>query len=565
MFDDVGEKAKKRKKKSGKTDDLYDDIGEKTKKRRKSSNKPLDDLYDDLGEKGGRKKKNHVDDKYDDIGEQGGRKKKHRVDDKYDDIGEQGGRKKKNRVDDKFDDVGDDKDEKSGVAMQRMIDGFGDVSRDKTGVGRSRGGRFRTYDKKWNNQGGSESRFGQSNMQRSLQDTDESEDDFNDEEYFEFNDEGGRFASHTHNDWDSHDEFDDKYNKNRRLHNNYDSDLSSEENYSDSYRFLTTNQNMHPIRRNQKLDDYFDDIFEANELSDDLFDNGYIHPGFIPNTLIRYLPPNPWAHRSDNNFAEFDDLYDDVFDENVLGMDDLDDNIYPVNRFNNFNENMYNNYKQAIVKRQREVVDAISRKIRENGNNLHAKDDFSSSDEAWPPIINKRNKMNSADYNEFVDSDILGTSDDFDGEGTQPYHFPSSYDEGNGRRKQRNIDDFLSSSAENSREWDIEDGRQWFPKFNFLRKRSDKRIPQLRKPLDSKPLDRTQETRTNFPRGLKFMSDNIPLSEKLGVILDEKPGRLFVQRSEGFSPSVRRERIVKKGKITGNVSKLVGFYYLVRC
>jgi hypothetical protein len=69
---------------------------------------------------------------------------------------------------------------------------------------------------------------------------------------------------------------------------------------------------MHPIRRNQKLDDYFDDIFEANELGDDLFDNGYIHPGFIPNTLIRYLPPNPWAHRSDNNFAEFDDLYDDV-------------------------------------------------------------------------------------------------------------------------------------------------------------------------------------------------------------------------------------------------------------
>jgi hypothetical protein len=110
--------------------------GEENFKIEKSSNKPLDDLYDDLGEKGGRKKKNHVDDK-------------------YDDIGEQGGRKKKNRVDDKFDDVGDDKDEKSGVAMQRMIDGFGDVSRDKTGVGRSRGGRFTTYDKKWNNQGGS--------------------------------------------------------------------------------------------------------------------------------------------------------------------------------------------------------------------------------------------------------------------------------------------------------------------------------------------------------------------------------------------------------------------------
>lgn len=59
--------------------------------------------------------------------------------------------------------------------------------------------------------------------------------------------------------------------------------------------------------------------------------------------------------------------------------------------------------------------------------------------------------------------------------------------------------------------------------------------------------------------------DNVPLSEKLGVTLDEKPDRLFVQRSEGFSPSVRRERIVKKGKMTGNVSPVVGFYYLVRC
>lgn len=544
MFDDAGEKAKKRKKKSGKTDDLYDDLGEKTKKGRKSSSKPQDDLYDDFGEKGGRKKKNHIDDK-------------------YDDIGEKMGRKKESRLDDKFDDVGDDKDEKSGVAMKRMLDGFGDVSRDKTGVGRSRGGRFTTYDKKWNNQGGSESRFSQSNMQRRLHDTDESEDDFSDEEYFEFNDEVGRFASHRPNDWESRDEFDDKYEKNRRLRNNYDS--SSEEDYSEqmnSYLFHTTN---HPIRRNQRLDDYFDDIFEANELGDDLFDNDYIHPG-LPNTLIRYQPPNPWAHRSVNNFAEFDDLYDDFFEENVLEMGDLDDNIYHVNRFNNFNENMYNDYKQAIVKRQREVVDAISRKIQENGNNLHAKDDSSSSDEVWPPIINKRNKMKNADYNEFVDSDILGTSDDFVEEGTQPYHFPSSFDERNGRHKQRNIDDFLSSSEENSREWDIEDGRQWLPKFNFLRKRSDKRNPQLRKPFDSKFLDRTQETRNNFPRGLKFMSDdNVPLSEKLGVTLDEKPDRLFVQRSEGFSPSVRRERIVKKGKMTGNVSPVVGFYYLVRC
>ncbi|XP_076103066.1 uncharacterized protein LOC143072140 [Mytilus galloprovincialis] len=584
QFDDFGEKMKARANKHTTKDDQFDDMREKSRKRKNSKRNKPDDIYDDIGEKMKKGKERKIDDKFDDFGEtrrnkirqkafKGGKK-----DDLYDDFDEQNRRERDDIGDDVFDDKGD-----SRIGNRQTY-----RSRFNAGVRDRRNRQF-------------SSRFGKFSLNDYIdRGNDDEDEDFtseNDEiEYDESyvnNHIRGHFESAEVNDFDSY--------SSEIADNSRD---SSDESDRKIVRMHSSNKSINaahykpafPIRNfGADLDDYFDDIYDFdNELPDleDIMKSRYLHGNYMnmmsngvnyPNRMSNghsYLNrmanggnypnrmsnggnyqnrmsnrgnyPNRMSNRQSylnrmsngGNYLNrifngpvnpffFDN--DDLYDDDLMEFDDLDDGFYS----NGFENDAFDDINENLLKykkfgKQRHLIrtdsDSSSEEFGMVNNRFRTNkavfDEYDSNENRL--IFGQRgikSKLSDVDdYFDDVKDDIY--DDDFHGEGTKPHHY------------------YSSESSSDSNE-------QIIPNFNFLTKSSSKRNTKT-KPKPSKNSTSSNSKRqilsqyNNFPEGLKFPPNDVPLSKKLGINLDSQPKRRSLQMSEGFTPDVKKERLPRK-------------------
>ena len=584
QFDDFGEKMMARVNKHTSKDDQFDDMKEKTRKRKNSKRNKPDDIYDDIGEK----MKKGKDDKFDDFGETRRNKIRQKAfkggmkDDLYDDFDEKNRRERDDTGDDVFDDKGD-----SRIGNRQTY-----RSRFNAGVRDRRNRQF-------------SSRFGKFSLNDYIdRGNDDEDEDFtseNDEiEYDESyvnNHIRGHFESAEVNDFDSY--------SSEIADNSRD---SSDESDRKIVRMHSSNKSINaahykpafPIRNfGADLDDYFDDIYDFdNELPDleDIMKSRYLHGNYMnmmsnggnyPNIMSNghsYLNrmanggnypnrmsnggnyqnrmsnrgnyPNRMSNRQSylnrmsngGNYLNrifngpvnpffFDN--DDLYDDDLMEFDDLDDGFYR----NGFENDAFDDINENFLKykkfgKQRHLIrtdsDSSSEEFGMVNNRFRTNkavfDEYDSNENRL--IFGQRgikSKLSDVDdYFDDVKDDIY--DDDFHGEGTKPHHY------------------YSSESSSDSNE-------QIIPNFNFLTKSSNKRNTKT-KPKPSKNSTSSNSKRqilsqyNNFPEGLKFPSNDVPLSTKLGINLDSQPKRRSLQMSEGFTPDVKKERLPRKGNKT---------------
>ncbi|CAC5395026.1 unnamed protein product [Mytilus coruscus] len=591
LYDDVGKRMTARRTKHTKKDDQFDDFGEKMKARGiKHTNK--DDQFDDMNEKSRKSKNskhNKPDDFYDDFGERMKKGKERKTDDKFDDFEENRRNKIRQKAfkDEEKDDLYDDLDEKNRLGD----DVFDDKSDSRTG------NRKQMYKPRFNIAKGDRrnrkysSRFGITRndfIDREDDDEDENFTSENDDIDYDYNyvnnNVRGRFESAEVNDYGSStsDIADDNI------------DSSSEENDDKIVHIHSSNKSINAAHykpaiqiRNfgDDFDDYFDDIYDFdNELPEleDIIKSRYLHGNYLNmmsnggnypnrmsngqsylnrmsngqsylnkmsnggNYLNRMSNRQSYLNRMSNGRNYLNRMYngpvnpffydnDDFYDDDLMEFDDFEDGFYrngfENDAFDDINENFLK-YKQFGKQRTltRTDSDSSDEELGIANNRIQIKkDDFDEYDSNENRMIfgHKGIKSKLSDIDDYFDDikdDIY--DDDFHEEGTKPHHYASS-------------------------ESDSDSNEEIIPNFNFLTKFSNKRYTRIKPSKNSTHFhNRRQSQYDNFPKGLKFPSNDVPLSEKLGINLDSKPKRRALQMSEGFTPDVKKERLPKKGNTT---------------
>lgn len=328
----------------------------------------------------------------------------------------------------------------------------------------------------------------------------------------------------------------DVFNLDENRHEKYTSDesgdvtesfmddrLSDYEKYLESRLLQGDKQKLRsPLTYASQLSEYFDDFFDI----DDQINTGNSYENFYWDDFENDIDNDDFKysnHVYTNKHKDRDDFED--FGETDVERDDHMDEKF---------EDEQEHYKEYFTEN--------TNRIKEELNDLWGLD---SNEDINMEQKSKGKKRQFAYFDSDFDSKNGDSEDNFDDEFV-PYLFPYDSDSSDSGTlgEIENIDDESIEMKTKSFDSDSQEiGKQ----------SSDRWQPERTLKLQQTINQKGNIKNNVVPLGLEFFSNNIPLSKKLGIILDENASTKPAHTSEGIDPVVRRQKLKNRGIIYNKI------------